>query len=142
MSTGPAPSKPSLLERFRQASVTLPLPSLAAVILGLIGGIAQVLNYSVIPASSQLHAGIAVGLYFLIAAGIPPLTGDSFKAALHLPAWASMVVNALLGAGVLALGSIHMTAALHEILAAVITVLSALGFNASVLPVAAELPRP
>ena len=134
------PPKLSLLQRFRLATVTIPLPSLAAVILGLVGGVLQVVNYSVIPASSQLHAGIAVGLYFLLAAGIPPLTGDAFRAALHLPPWASMLINALLGAGILTLGSIQMTATLHEILAAAITVLSALGFNASVLPVPSGPP--
>ena len=126
--------------KFMTGKVSIGLPSVAALILSLIGGVAQVINYSVISASTQLHGAIAVGLYFLIAAGIPPLTGAAFRAALHLPAWANGLISAGLGAAVLALSQIQMAGSLHEIIATAITVLSALGFNAAVsaVPVVAK----
>lgn len=113
------------------------MPSLAAVILGLVGGVAQVLNYSVIPVSSSLHAAIGIGLYFIIASGVPPLTGGAFRAALHLPAWASGLISAGMGTVLLALSwpSLKISPGVHEGLAALITVLSSLGFSASVLPI-------
>lgn len=128
------------MKRLQDKSVVIGVPTLAALILGLIGGVAQVINYSVIDAGTQLHAIIAVALYFLISVGIPPLTGSAFRAALHLPAWASYIVGGLLGCAVLALSTITMSATLHEVLAAVITVGSALGFSASVEPVPPVAP--
>lgn len=127
-----------MVKKFQASSVTIQLPTLAAVILGLIGGVAQVVNYQVISASSQLHAAIALGLYFLIASGIPPLTGAAFKAALHLPGWANYLISAALGTAILALTSINMSAGVHNAIASAITVLSALGFSAAVQPTGAR----
>jgi hypothetical protein len=110
-------------------------PKIATLVLALIGGVLQILNYSVISATSSVHAIIAVIIYFLISAGIPPLTGDAFRAAIHMPAWVSYVVSGLLGSAVLAITTVHMDAAVHETLAAVITIVEALGFSAQIDPV-------
>lgn len=123
------------MTRFRSTTISIGLPKLATLILALVGGVAQVVNYSVISAGSQLHSLIALAIYFLIAVGIPPLTGLAFKGALHLPAWASYVTGALIGVAMLAIGTVQMGASLREWLSTAITVLSALGFSASVIPV-------
>lgn len=129
------------LQSFDNKTVTLQMPAVAAIVLGIIGGVAQVLNYSVFSASTQLHAAIAVGLLFLTSLGVPPLTGSAFKAALHLPAWVSYVVGAALSAAMLALTTISMSASAHEWIAVAISVLSAWGFSASVEPIPVTPPK-
>jgi hypothetical protein len=116
------------------APVQVGWPKIATLVLALIGGVLQVLNYSVISATSSVHAIIAVIIYFLISAGIPPLTGNAFRGAIHMPAWVSYVVSGLLGSAVLAITTVHMDAAVHETVAAIITVVEALGFSAQVEP--------
>ena len=123
------------MKRFQSTTISIGLPKLATLILALIGGVAQVVNYSVISAGTQLHALLALAIYFLIAVGIPPLTGLAFKGALHLPAWASYLLGALLGVAMLAIGTVHMSGTVKEWISTVITVLSALGFSAQVVPV-------
>ena len=140
--TTPAPGpRPTLRQRFAAATVTIGLPTLAATILALVGGVLQVINYSLIPGSSVLHGYIALALYFLLASGIPPLVGPAFKAALHLPAWASYLLSALLGVGMLAVGTVPMPDLAREIISAAVTVLSALGFSPAVVPVAPTSSR-
>lgn len=124
-----------LLQKMGGSSITIGVPTLAAVILACVGGVAQVINYSVVDASTQLHAAIAVGLLFLTGIGIPPITGSAFRAALHLPAWASYVISAAISAAMLALTTMHMAAGAHEAIAASLNVLSALGFSPAVEPV-------
>ena len=124
MSTSPAPS-PALIG----------IPTAAAGVLALVGGILQVVNYSVVSAGSQLHSAIAVIILFLISLGITPLVGVKFRAALHLPSGVSYVVTAVVSAGGLALLTISMPKTTHEIIAAALTVLAALGFSASAEPV-------
>lgn len=119
----------------KSLTVSIGLPKLAAIILGAIGGILQVINYQVVSTGTQTHAIIAAGLYFLIAVGIPPLTGSAFKAIFHLPAWANYLISGGLGTALLVLTSVQMSGSLHVILATVITVASALGFSAAVQPV-------
>jgi hypothetical protein len=130
----------------RAGSVTVGLPTIAVVILGLLLGVAQVLNELVLEASSEWHAYIAIILVFFAAIGISPLVGSAFRAALHLPLWASNILSALMAAAVLALSTVHMSNLAHAIVAAVLTVFAALGFApASVAAVeapAATLPAP
>ena len=131
-----------MFKSFKTGTVTFGIPTLAATILALIGGVAQAVNYYVVGISASLHSAIAVLLYFVIAAGVPPLTGEAFRAALHLPAWANGLVSAVLGALVLSLTTIHMAAGVHGAIAIVISVASALGFSAAVEPVSPATPGP
>ena len=122
------------------ARVEIGWPTVAAIVLGLVGGAAQVVNYALVPASEDLHAGIGVGLYFVLGAGLPPLTGTNFRAALHCPAWLSGILGSLTGALLLAVTTISMAPIAHETIAALVTILSAWGFSASMLAVSVK-PR-
>jgi hypothetical protein len=111
-----------------QGSVTIGIPTIAAVVLGLIAGALQVINEVVLEASSQWHAYITVLLVFASGVGISPLVGAAFRAALHLPPWAAYIISAAMAAAVLALSTVAMGSLAHAIIAAALTVLAALGF--------------
>lgn len=111
------------------------LPHIALVVFGLLGGALQVVNFTVIPASARLHEYIAIALFFLIAAGITPVVGSDFKAALHVPAWLDKIITALLGAALLATTTLAIPQTTIEIISAAVTVLAGLGWSAAVQPI-------
>ena len=121
-------------------SVNIGMPTVVAVVLGLLAGVASVINEVVLQASTQWHAYIAILLVFASGVGISPLVGPAFRAALHLPVWAGYLVSAGMAAAVLGLSSVQMGSLPHAIIAAVLTVLSALGFAPSTVTVAPVPP--
>lgn len=108
--------------------VSLGIPSIAAVVLGLLAGVLVVLNEVVLEASSQWHGYITVLLVFGAGVGISPLVGPAFRAALHFPAWVGCIISAGMAAAVLALSTTQMSSLAHAIVAGALTVLAALGF--------------
>lgn len=123
-----------------KGTITIGIPTIAALILGLLAGVAQVINEAVLEASSQWHAYITVILVFAAGIGISPLVGPAFRAALHLPAWAGYLISAAMAAAVLALSTVSMATLPHAIVAAVLTVLAALGFAPSSIAVVPPPP--
>lgn len=120
-----------------KGTITIGIPTVAAVVLSLVAGGLQVINEVVLEASPQWHSYIAIILVFLAGIGISPLVGSAFRAALHLPPWAGYLISAALAAAVLALSTVGMSNAAHAVIAAVVTIFAALGFAPSSLPVAA-----
>ena len=118
-----------------QRQVRIGWPTVAAVMLGLAGGIAQIGNYELVSVGADTHAAIGVGLYFILAAGVPPLTGSQFRAVLHLPPWMNGILSAVSGALLLVLTTVHLDNISHETVAALVTVLSAWGWSAAVMVV-------
>jgi len=123
-------------------SVNIGIPTIAAVVLALLAGVAQVINEVVLEASSQWHAYILVLLVFASGVGISPLVGGNFRATLHLPAWAGYLISALMAAIVLALSTVGMSEVVHAILAAVLTILAALGFAPASSVMEPPVPAP
>ena len=118
-----------------KGTITIGIPTIAVVVLGLLLGAASVVNEVVLKASSQWHAYILILLVLGAGVGVSPLIGPAFRAALHLPVWAGYVVGAVMAAALLALSTVTMSSLAHAVIAAVLTVLSALGFAPSTVPV-------
>lgn len=118
-----------------KGTITLGIPTVAAVVLSLVAGAAQVVNEVVLKASPQWHSYIAIMLVFLAGIGISPLVGTAFRSALHLPPWAAYVISAALAAAILALSTTQMSGGAHAAIAAVVTIFAALGFAPSTIPV-------
>lgn len=121
---------------FATATVTIGLPALITTILALIAGALQVVNQLVLTHYPEWQGVIAVFLIFIVSIGITPATGPSFRTLLHLPPWAYTLVTAFIFAltGVLQIAGLPTAA--HAVIATVLTVLAALGFGASAIPVA------
>lgn len=108
----------------------LNLPSAATVFLSLAAGLLVVLSTAnVFGFSTPVKEGVSIVLVFLSAEGISPLTGVSFRSALHL----SPVVSNLIG-GVLAAATVAQTqltgisTGAHAIIQLVLVVTAGLGF--------------
>ena len=123
--------------------VDVGLPTAAAVVLGLFAGVCQVLNEAVLELPAAWHSYLSILLVFAAGAGISPLVGPAFRAALHLPVWAGYIVSAAMAAAVLALGLLPTGVVAHAIIGGVLVVLSALGFAPANIQVAPPvLARP
>lgn len=133
----------SLLRGRLRGSVTIGIPTIVVVVLSLLAGLLAVLNEVVFGFSTQWHAYFAIILIFLAGLGISPLLGPAFRAALHLPTWASALISAAMSAALLALSTAGMPHLAHAIIAAVLTVLSGLGFapSAPIVPPVAKAAR-
>lgn len=127
--------KPS--QAFMDTEVTVPLPHIAAVILACLAGAAQVVNQALINVPGNWHAYIGLGVATIALLGVKPLVGDQFRSALHLPAWVSQSITALVGAATIAAGQLTGEPAwVQSALAATVTVMIALGFGPAASPVA------
>lgn len=129
-----------LAQQFMDSEVILPLPGIAATILACAAGAAQVLNLTLINVPASWHAYIAVGAAVLAYVCAKPLVGSQFRDALHLPAWVSQLITALVGAGAIVTGILPGNSLATQILTAAVTVLVGLGFGpagSSVAPAAA-----
>jgi len=71
---------------------------------------------------------VEVGGTVLALFGISPVTGASFRALLHLSQTASAFIAAGLGALVVVIAQIHMSAGLHGVLAGLVVFAAGLGF--------------
>ena len=109
-------------------------PSVETVVLSCVAGILVVLNVTTFGFGQPWLVGTTIALTFLAGLGISPLTGVSFKAALHLPNGVSNVIAAALGALQLGLFTVPMSTGVHAVLAGVITLLAGLGFAPAVVP--------
>jgi uncharacterized membrane protein YkvI len=125
---------------FMASSVTIGMPAIVTVVLALLAGGLQVVNQLVFTSNPQIQGVIAMFLMFIVALGITPATGTAFRTLLHLPAWAYVVITAVLSAltGALQIAGLSTTA--HTILATALTLAAALGFGAN--PVVAFAPKP
>lgn len=110
------------------------LPSAATVVLSLIAGFLVVLSSTSLGFSEPVKQGVLLVLIFLSAEGISPLTGASFRSALHLPPIVSNTIGALLA--VLAVASTQLSglsSAAHAVIEAVLVITAGLGFAPTIL---------
>ncbi len=122
-------------------NLKLNLPTAATLILSAAAGvvIAFVGSHIIVLEPQWVH-GVEVGVTILALFGISPLTGASFRAILHLSNAVATLIAAALGVLVILLAEVHMSLALHGILAGVVVFAAGLGFAPAVLP--AILPTP
>lgn len=114
--------------------ITVPVPHVAAVILGCLLGAAQALNQTTFALSAQWHAYLGLGLVVVGYVAVKPLVGDQFRQALGLPAWVAQIITGLVAAGTAALGILPVGATplldtVRVVLATGTTMLVALGFG-------------
>jgi hypothetical protein len=121
--------------------MNLKLPTLATLGLSLLAGVLVVLNVTAFGFGQPWLIGTTLALTFLAALGISPLTGASFKAALHLSNGISNAIAAALVALQLGLSTVTMSTGVHAILAGCITLLAGLGFAPAVLPTPVPVAR-
>lgn len=115
----------------------LNLPSAATLVLSLVAGVLVVLSSTSFGFSAPVKEGVLLALIFLSAEGISPLTGASFKSALHLPVAVSLTIGALLAVAAVGLTQITgLSDAAHAIIEAVLVVAAGLGFA----PTITDLP--
>lgn len=110
----------------------LKLPTWATTVLGLLAGVAAILNETTFHLPAQIHGGLAIGLVFLAGIGISPLVGASFRAALHLSQSVSVLLSSGLGALALAIHTLNVSEGLRGVLQGVLTFAAAIGFAPSV----------
>ncbi len=105
------------------------LPSKASLVLSVLAGVLAVLNAVVFHVGSDWSAWINAALVFLAGIGISPLVGPAFRAALHLSPVVSLFLSAGISALTVGLSTLHMSSALHAVIAAALAFLAGLGFG-------------
>lgn len=114
----------------------LNIPSAATVILSLLAGLLVVLSSISLGFSAPVKEGVLLALIFLSAEGISPLTGESFRSALHLPPWATKLIGAALAVAAVGLTQITgLSTAAHAIIEAALVITAGLGFAPTIVNV-------
>lgn len=113
------------------------LPSKLTFILSAAAGVTVAfVRAKVIELEPEWASWIAVGLTFLAAWGISPLTGPSFRSILHLSNGVSAGITFVLTALTIVVTQAHMSLTLHGVLAGLIAFAAGLGFAPSIALVA------
>lgn len=107
----------------------LNLPTWATTALALLAGLASVLNQTTFGFIQPWKSALTVGLVLVAGLGIGPLTGQAFRAALHLSQNVNTLIAAVLAAATVATTTLSLSTPLHAVLAGVLTVLAGLGFG-------------
>lgn len=112
----------------------LNLPSAATLVLSLAAGALVVITTTSLSLSIPVKEGVSIILVFLSAEGISPLTGVSFRSALHLPPIVSNTIGALLAAATIAQTQLTgISTSAHAIIQAVLVITAGLGFAPTIV---------
>lgn len=110
----------------------LNIPTSLTVVLSAIAGvIVAFVSSGIIVLEAPWSEAAQVSLTVLAAWGISPLTGAAFRAILHLTNGISTVIAATLGGLQVVFMQVHMSTALHGLLAGVLAFAAGLGFAPS-----------
>lgn len=106
----------------------LKLPSKAALILGVAGGILTGLNVAVFQFAEPWHSYVTVALLFITGLGVSPLVGTGLLAALHIPQSLALTVTSALGVLAVAIQTFAWAASAKGIVTGIIAFVAAIGF--------------
>lgn len=135
-------------QRLMAKQVTIGLPHVVALILGLLaGGLQALIVGGILPLPESWKELAVVLLVFLAGIGINPLVGHNFYAALKLPPGVANAISAILAAAATAVTTIQgLPHTGQAIILGVLTLAATLGFQpvspVSGEPVAPPLPEP
>lgn len=130
----------NLFNGFLGGELNIPLPHLAAVLLGALLTAAQAVNQAVLNLPPKWHAYLGVGLAVLGYLAVKPLVGSQFRDELPLPSWVYQVITGLVAAGTVIVGARILPAGSLAlvILSSATTALIALGFGPGASALAAK----
>lgn len=125
-------------QAFMDAQITVPIPHVAAVVLALAAGAAEVLNQTTFVLPAAWHAYLGLGVVAVAYLGVKPLVGPQFREALHLPPAVTKTITALIAAGTVAAGSLPVSDDVRGALAGATAALIGLGFGPAGSQIAAQ----